>query len=78
MQDVRPFKEFWSRAANLAGTVGLIGREAMHVDLHDEIAKNLKQTPVNAKDIIETMARSKSAFEIGADQARGGDRRRRS
>ena len=24
----------------------------------------LKQTPVNAKDIIETMARSKSAFEL--------------
>jgi len=64
VQDVRPFKEFWSRASKLTGTVGLIGREAMHVDLHDEIAKNLKQTPVNAKDIIETMARSKSAFEI--------------
>ena len=64
VQDVRPFKEFWSRASKLTGTAGLIGREAMHVDLHDEIAKNLKQTPVNAKDIIETMARSKSAFEI--------------
>src|SRR6185503_9614424 len=63
VQDVRPFKEFWSRAANL-GTVGLIGREAMHVDLHDEIAKNLKQTPVNAKDIIETMARCKGPFEL--------------
>ena len=77
VQDVRPFKEFWSRASKLAGKVGLIGREAMHVDLHDEIAKSLKQTPVNAKDIIETMARSKSCLRNRADQARGGDRRRR-
>jgi len=65
VSDVRSFKDFWSRVSNLAGTVGLIGREAMHVDLHDEIVKILKRTPVNAKDIIETMARSKSAFEIG-------------
>ena len=36
----------------------------MHVDLHDHIANVLNQTPVNAKDIIENSARSKSAFEI--------------
>jgi Xaa-Pro aminopeptidase len=64
VQNVRPFKEFWVSISNLAGRVGLIGREGMHVDLHDEIAKSLKQTPVNAKDIIENMARSKSPFEI--------------
>jgi len=64
VQEVRPFKEFWSRLSSVAGTVGLIGREAMHVEMHDEIANALKQTPVNAKDIIETMSRSKSAFEI--------------
>ena len=62
--DVRPFKEFWNRLANLSGKVGLIGRESMHVDLHDEIAKALNQTPVNAKEIIENMARCKSAFEL--------------
>ena len=62
--DVRPFKEFRSRLPNISGKVGLIGREAMHVDLHDEIVKSLKQTPVNAKDIIETMARCKGAFEL--------------
>ena len=49
---------------NNAGKVGLIGREAMHVGLHDEIVKALGQTPVNAKDIIETMARCKGPFEL--------------
>ena len=64
VSDVRPFKDFWTRLAGISGKVGVIGREAMHVDLHDEIVKALKQTPVNAKDIIETMARCKSAFEL--------------
>src|SRR2546428_11307418 len=36
----------------------------MHVDLHDEFAKALTQTPVNAKEIIENMARCKSEFEL--------------
>ena len=75
VSDVRPFKEFWSRLPNLSGKVGLIGREAMHVDLHDEIAKSLKQTPVNAKDIIENMARCKERLRTRAAAARGGDRR---
>lgn len=64
VSDVRPFKEFWPHLSSLAGKVGLIGREAIHVDLHDEIVKVLKQSPVNAKEIIETMARAKSAFEL--------------
>ena len=37
--DVRPFQEFRTRLAKMAGKVGLIGREAMHVGLHDEIVK---------------------------------------
>jgi len=61
---VRSFKEFWSRLGGISAKVGLIGREAMHVDLHDEIVKTLKQTPVNAKEIIESMARCKSSFEL--------------
>jgi Xaa-Pro aminopeptidase len=61
---VRPFKEFWSRSPKLTGNVGLIGREAMSISLHDEIAKALGRTPTNAKDIIENMARSKTAFEL--------------
>lgn len=64
---VRPFHEFRARLAQLAGKVGkvgLIGREAMHVSLHDEIVKALGQAPVNAKDIIETMARSKGPLEL--------------
>jgi Xaa-Pro dipeptidase len=64
VSDVRPFQEFWSCVAKMSGKVGLIGREAMHVDLHDEIAKALTQPPVNAKDIIENMARCKSEFEL--------------
>ena len=63
VKDVRPFKEFWS-FLNTAGKVGLIGREAMHVRLYDEIVKTLGQTPVNAKDIIETMARCKAPLEL--------------
>jgi len=62
--DVRPFKELWPRLVHITGKVGLIGREAMHVDLHDEIAKSLNQIPVNAKELIETMARCKSLFEL--------------
>jgi Xaa-Pro aminopeptidase len=61
---VRPFKELWARLPTLTGKVGLIGREAMHVGLHDEITKSLGQTPANVKDIIENMARCKSEFEL--------------
>jgi Xaa-Pro aminopeptidase len=64
VSDVRPFHEFWTRVSSIAGKVGLIGRESMHAGLHDEIAKAFGQTPVNVKDIIENMARSKSAFEL--------------
>ena len=64
VSDVRPVKEFWNRLANLSGKVGLVGREAMYADLHDQISKVLNQTPVNAKDIVENMARRKSAFEL--------------
>jgi Xaa-Pro dipeptidase len=64
VSDVRPFKDFWTRWAGISGKVGLVGREAMHADLNHEIVKTLKQTPVNAKDIIENMARCKSAFEL--------------
>ena len=62
--DVRPFNELWNRLAKLSGKAGLVGREAMHVDLYDELVKTLKQTPVNAKDIVENMARCKGAFDL--------------
>jgi Xaa-Pro aminopeptidase len=62
--EVRPFKAVWDSLSKLRGKTGLAGREGMHVDLHDHIARVLNQTPVNAKDIIENSARSKSAFEI--------------
>ncbi len=62
--EVRPFKEFWSRLPGVSGNVGLIGREAMSVGLHEQITKALGRTAVNAKDIIENMARSKTALEL--------------
>ena len=62
--DVRPFKEFWTRVPGIMGKVGFVGRESMHAGLHDEITKSLKHAPLNAKDIIENMARSKTAFEL--------------
>src|SRR3989337_3363179 len=62
--DIRPFKDFWSRLAHLAGKVGIVGREALSAGLHDEIAKSLGQAPVNAKDIIENISRCKGEFEL--------------
>jgi Xaa-Pro dipeptidase len=62
--EVRPFKEFWNRLPTIRGKVGLIGKETMHADLYDEIVKALDQKPMNAKDIIENMARCKSEFEL--------------
>jgi Xaa-Pro aminopeptidase len=62
--DVQPFKELWARLSKASGKSGLIGREAMHIGLHEEITRALDQLPVNAKDILEDMARCKSAFEL--------------
>jgi Xaa-Pro aminopeptidase len=61
---VRPFKELWTRLSKSSGKIGLVGREAMNVRLHDEIVRALDQAPVNAKEILEGMARCKSAFEL--------------
>jgi Xaa-Pro aminopeptidase len=62
--DVRPIKELWNHLPRVSGKTGLVGREAMHVDLHDQIVRDLNQVPVNAKDIVENIARCKSAFEL--------------
>ena len=62
--DVRPFKEFWNRLSGIFGKTGLAGRESMHASMHDEIAQSLKQPPVNAKEILESMARCKTPFEL--------------
>jgi len=64
VSDVRPFKEFYACLPNLAGSVGLAGREAINIDLHETIAKSLHQRPVNAREIIENMARCKSPLEL--------------
>jgi len=64
VSDVHPFKEFYARLPHMTGKIGLVGREAMHTDLHEAIVKSLNQTPVNAKEIVENMARCKSPLEL--------------
>ncbi len=64
VSDVRSFNQLWLQLPSASAKVGLVGREAMHVSLHDEITKSLGQTPVNVKDIIDNMARCKSDFEL--------------
>lgn len=62
--DARSLDEIWSRLPRTSGKVGLAGREAMPAALYDEVVKSLGRPPVNARDIIENMARSKSEFEL--------------
>ena len=64
VKKVQPVNDFWNRLGDNIGKAGVIGREAMNVDLHDELVRALNQTPVNAKDILEDMARRKSEFEL--------------
>jgi Xaa-Pro aminopeptidase len=64
VKKVRPMDDLWKLLHNGLGKTGLIGREGMSVDLHDQLLKVLDQTPVNAKDILENMARRKSGFEL--------------
>lgn len=62
--DVRPFQEFYGSLTKVAGKIGLIGREAIHVGLHDALVNALGRAPINAQDILETMARCKGPFEM--------------
>jgi Xaa-Pro dipeptidase len=64
VKNVQPMGEFWKLLHSGIGKTGLIGREAMNIDLHDELVKALNQSPINAKDILESMARRKSEFEL--------------
>jgi Xaa-Pro aminopeptidase len=61
---VRPFKEIWARLAKLWGKTGIIGREAISASLYDETVKSVGAPLVNAKEIIDTVARCKSPFEL--------------
>jgi Xaa-Pro aminopeptidase len=62
--DARPFAELCARLQAFKGKAGLIGREAMHAAVYDEITGAVRQAPENAKEILERMARCKSPFEI--------------
>ena len=64
VKQVEPWNNLWNRFNNHIGKAGLAGRDAMNVDLYEELVKSLNQPPVNAKDILENMARRKSAFEL--------------
>lgn len=63
VKDVKPFGEL-RRRLGTAGKTGLVGREAIHAGLHDELTRSLGRPPVNVKEIIEEMARSKTPFEL--------------
>ena len=64
VEDVRPFPEFHGSLAKTAGKVGIIGREGMHLGLHENLVSALGQAPVNAQEILEAIARSKGPFEL--------------
>jgi Xaa-Pro dipeptidase len=64
VKNVQAWDGLWNLLGNPIGKAGLIGRESMNVDLHDALLKALNQKPVNAKDILESRARRKSAFEL--------------
>src|SRR5919108_2717924 len=64
VKNVQPVDRLWNRLRHGIGKAGLIGREAINVDLHAELVRALNQTPANAKEIIENMARCKSEFEL--------------
>jgi Xaa-Pro dipeptidase len=64
VKNVQAWNGLWNLLGNHVGKTGLIGREAMSVDLHNELLKALNHAPVNAKDILENMARRKSEFEL--------------
>lgn len=64
VKKVQPWDGLWNRLGHPTGKTGLIGREAVNIDLYNELIKTLHQTPVDVKDIIENMARRKSEFEL--------------
>jgi len=64
LADIRPFSDLWARLSKGLGKTGLVGRDAMHSGLHQEITNALNQTPIDAKDILEKMARCKSPLEL--------------
>jgi Xaa-Pro dipeptidase len=64
VRNIEPWDSLWNRLGHSIGKAGLAGREAMNVDLYEELVKSLNQPPVNAKGILENMARRKSEFEL--------------
>src|ERR1044071_6316629 len=55
--DVRSFDKFWDDLPKTTATVGLIGRESMHSDLHGRITEAIGRAPINGKAIIDNIAR---------------------
>lgn len=64
VKDVRPLNELWGFIGKNSGKFGLVGREMMHAGFHEEMVRSLNQNPPNAKEILEGLARRKSAFEL--------------
>ncbi|HEY7165086.1 MAG TPA: Xaa-Pro peptidase family protein [Candidatus Binatia bacterium] len=61
---VRSFEGFWTELPKIAGNVGVVGKESMHSDLYGRIAEGCGCAPVNAKEIIDNIARCKTEFEL--------------
>ena len=64
VEDINRSKNFGRAWRIFPARLDSSAAKSMHVDLHDEIVRSLKQTPANAKDIIENMARCKTPFEL--------------
>jgi Xaa-Pro aminopeptidase len=62
--DVRPLDDIWERLPRIAGRVGVTGRDIMHEDFYQEIVKILDAPLVDAKQVVDDVARCKSAFEL--------------
>jgi Xaa-Pro dipeptidase len=62
--DVRSFERIWDELPKLRGAAGVVGKESMHSGLYGRIARALDRAPINAKEIIDSVARCKTEFEL--------------
>ena len=62
--DVRCLKDLWDHLDSHCGKTGLAGREVISSDFYGEIVNSQNAAPINARDLVEKIARQKSPFEI--------------
>ena len=49
VKNVQPVNDLWNRLGDHIGKAGLIGREAMNVDLHDELVRRCIKRPLTLR-----------------------------